>query len=144
MIQSIFPSRAMALLITVFMIVVRVLVVSSQTYSGTFHHPKLIENSSPLHDSANGIVHHAYIIRLSDTVRDVKSIMTQLLGASINDGGNYTHVFQHVFKGFSVGGMSNPRMSQLLDSKIVHSAERVRSILLITSDSFLSVHLKIL
>jgi hypothetical protein len=116
MIKTTAPSRLIVLLITLFMLAVA----SSQTYSGTFRHPKLIENHvSPLHDSANSIVHNAYIIRLSDTARDVKSIMMKLLGASVNDEGNYTHVFQYVFKGFSVGGMSNPRMTQILDRKIV-------------------------
>jgi hypothetical protein len=87
----------------------------------------------------NRFIPKAYIVRLkpaSTTVNKtitttsgtviVSSIMEYLMKTTIQDGGKIRHVFKNVFNGFSVTGMSNERMIQILDDDVVEFATRVR------------------
>jgi hypothetical protein len=87
----------------------------------------------------NRFIPNAYIVRLkpaSTTVNKtitttggtvmVSSIMDYLMKTTIQDGGKIKHVFKNVFNGFSVTGMSNERMKQILDDDVVEFATRVR------------------
>jgi hypothetical protein len=92
----------------------------------TFQHPKILDDDIVEPGKAvSSIIDKEYIIVLSNTTTDVNSTMDNLMSMSVQDGGQIRFVFKNVFKGFSVSGMSNARMTQILDNAVVHSASRV-------------------
>jgi hypothetical protein len=106
------------------------LLISSNVCSlPTFQHPKILDDDiiDPS-KAASSLIDMAYIIVLSNTTTDVNSTMENLMNMSIKDGGQIRFVFEDAFKGFSVSGMSNARMTQILDNAVVHSATRVSHI----------------
>jgi hypothetical protein len=101
------------------------LIVSSQpSLEMLLQHPKLV--SSDQNQGSKMTTPKAYIIRLDDTIPNVTSIITNLMNTSVQDGGRIRFKYKHVFKGFSVTGISNGRMLEILDEPVVVSASRVR------------------
>jgi hypothetical protein len=104
-----------------------------QVSSEILQHPKLSIGKPQDGVSDNGAsatynyIDKAYIIRLSDSAADVNDTMAYLMNSTIQDGGNIGWVYTNVFNGISVTGMSNKRMTQILDNTVVTLATRVRN-----------------
>jgi hypothetical protein len=109
----------------------------SQPASCLLHHPKLDDGVPDRGDSASNLVANAYIICLSDTNNNVNITMTQLMNTAVQDGGQIEYVYKNAFNGFSVTGMSDSRITEILDSSLVDSASRVRKSVISTHTSTL-------
>jgi hypothetical protein len=103
--------------------------VTSQSSIGLLQHPKLVQNIAPGSDIASNLGttnSKAYIIRLDNTAASVASTVSNLMNTSVQDGGQIRFIYEHVFHGFSVSGVSNERMIEILDDSAVVVASRVR------------------